>query len=499
MILKIISWNAYTHFSEAVGKLLCMTSPSKINLIFPDIICLQEITDNLMSSDQQEYDVHLLNNVYFELDNRTTDSFHLRFKNKAFVRALRSTTSTPLDQLPTYTGFVAEQTSYAPKIESHYKNLYILVRQDPTLLQIMDHPYLAMKKCISKNTVKYTHKIVKDQYPQLTTNERDFLVESYYTRNNQPAPGSNPELVFHFLDDHFQNLPSTTVQKLFPQSICEKSEVRSTEPSRSKTPGTSELTFHENLLVRGVLCVLLQYQGHLFMVATIHNIRNHNKMALAKYILFLQQTFQVPYFLVGDTNIKVQDWKRPEGRNLLRDTDSYLALPLTVTSKNSQVIDYAIYSRNSFVIKSVDTVPVTARLSCETAQFQEFVQRSPFARSIFLSSPFGPEEKEKEQVIPPKLVRKKLLRAQSIPSTAHPLTPVKRKAPEEEKEQVTPPKLFRKKLLEAQSIPSTIPSTAHLLTPVKLKAPEEEVVQKTYSGEFVRDHVLLEYVVEVVE
>lgn len=453
-----MSWNAYTHFSEAVGKVLCMTSPSTENILFPDIVCLQEVTDNVLSSQKNTYSLHLINQLTMVVTERTDKTFVVTFVQKIVAsRALRSVEPVGF-QLPRYMGFVAEQTSYAPKVETHYKNLYILVRQDTEVFQVRDYNYLAIRKYISASTLRHTKNVLVKQYPVLKHNEQAvaYLVDQYYSG---ATPTSALQKVrFTFLDNYFQGLPSKKLQRLFPQSIHKESRVKVVPPVRSKVIGSSFLQFRTNLLVRGVLCVLLEHRGHLFVIATVHNIRNQNVMAFTKYLQYLHNTLQFPFFLVGDTNIRVHEWLHSAVEPVLHDSETYLGLPPTVTSKNSKVIDYAVYSRIGFYLKYIDSIPVTDPLSCQSPYAPVFVQRTPF---LFRSHhPF-----------------RRLM------------APMPTQTPRTRKSVLRPKKLFQETKTKETAAAEK-----------KRKAAEvEATLQKTYSSEFVRDHVLLEFTLDILD
>lgn len=363
--LKVVSWNAHNNFVTALGMVLCVVNENTPSFFYPDVICLQEVTNNVLSTPS------LLNTLlyvpflhYFVIQLERVDdrSFLLRFYLKQTQER---------GALVSYRGFLAEQSMYGTRPEYHYKNLYMLIKQKASLV-IRDSKFIAIKKCILPDTKQKTKDLLQGrvQYPSLAASV-------YFNGVNEKAKSAFTErqlsTLFTNLDAHFESLPAAELKELFPQYCCLFSQVKEVPPIRKKrADGT--LVYHQNLWLRGVLCVVLEN----CVLCTFHNIRHTSKTALYKYVTFLQQTFQLPFILIGDFNIDIVDLVSNElAQHFLERTNTQVVVPEHVTSKNNKTIDYMLHTVQGLNVKHVDAVSVLDTLSCQPSAQVSYIEREP--------------------------------------------------------------------------------------------------------------------------
>jgi hypothetical protein len=156
--LDIVSHNANDNFKGALKRVLCnITSVVAPNtLIFPDIICLQEINENILKkNDSPEF--------YIELENislKAKITKDLLTPNEKFVLHFEKSGSPRNDKAmiyitsyDNYTGYIAEQTAGCKQIGNTYKNLCILVNNNRGF-KINSPRYYAIKRTWSQQKIK---------------------------------------------------------------------------------------------------------------------------------------------------------------------------------------------------------------------------------------------------------------------------------------------------------------------------------------------------------
>lgn len=281
--LKVVSWNAHNNFVTALGMVLCVVNENTPSIFYPDVICLQEVTNNVLSTPRLLNTllyVPFLYYVVIQLERVDDSSFLLRF----YLKQSRERRA-----VVTYRGFLAEQSMYGTTPEYHYKNLYMLVKQEAGLV-IRDSKFIAIKKCILPATRQKTKVLLegKFQYPNLAAHVYFHGVTDTFKRIFTERQLST---LYTTLDAHFASLPASELKELFPQHYCEFSPVKEVPPIREKRADGS-LVYHRNLLLRGVLCVVLEN----CVLCTFHNIGKTVRLRFTNMSHFLNKVWSCRLF-----------------------------------------------------------------------------------------------------------------------------------------------------------------------------------------------------------
>jgi hypothetical protein len=375
--IHVVSWNANDNFHAALSRLLCVINDQRL-LFFPDVLCLQEINDNVvLKGSQQNRLIRLryLHSIAFVLEVVEANKFVLRLyrlQRPVLMEARDHTRKTVVPtHLVSYTGYLAEQSMYGTPHESHFKNLYILVKQQPEHLHVVDCKFYAIKKRVPR--------LAKDVAVGVAVanniDNPEAAVDMYF-HDGAPVWTSvrKRQILFDKLDTYFENLEARDRSAFFPQTCSWSLPVQEVQPIRSRRDDGT-LLFHENLWLRGMLCLFMDN----FVLCTFHNIQADNWCALSKYVMHLEQQVGLPFLLIGDFNIPVQQFEEFQGQTLLQRSRTVLAWPKHVTSKNDLTIDYALYSPSKFDVKSVDAVSVLDTLTCQPLPSEQvsYIERAP--------------------------------------------------------------------------------------------------------------------------
>ena len=344
--LTIVSWNANMNFHKALSIVLCQVNEKpkrgvSAPLVFPDIICFQEINDNVTKKESDTNRLlYFTKNLYMKITTPSSKE-NFRFiltlsKEKSRLFAVDGAAEIQC----VYHGVLAEQTSYGTISNTHLKNLYILVKQPN---KSGNSVYISFPK---KNP--YTTKMLVSEH---LTSHRNVEWPTVRTRA-QLADFSNQYFEFGskvddstFIDKFLQD--KTVLKKSFPQIMDKSREVVKVKHLRPRSQVTGELKLKENLLLRGILCVKVNS----FYVCTFHNINTFDKCLLVKkYIEYLLDVFKgAPFLIIGDFNIEI------DSINPLFLKEHYLNVAFTefVTSKNNLTIDYMLYTPAQISVKNL--------------------------------------------------------------------------------------------------------------------------------------------------
>lgn len=373
--VHVVSWNANDNFYAALSRLLCVINDQRL-LFFPDVLCLQEINDNVVlkgALQNRLIRLRYLNSIAFVLEAVEANQFVLRLyrlQRPVLMEARKATVPT---HLVTYTGYLAEQSMYGTPNESHFKNLYMLVKQQSEHLHVIHSKFYAIKKKVSRlvKDVAVGHLLAVDS----NMDNPEAAVNMYF-QEGPPlwTSARKRQILFDRLDTYFEGLDTQDRSAFFPQSCSWSLPVQEVQPVRSRRDDGT-LLFHENLWLRGVLCLFMDN----FVLCTFHNIQTDNWCAVSKYVMHLQQKVGLPFLLIGDFNIPVHEFEEFQGLTLLQKSNTVLAWPKHVTSKNDLTIDYALYSPSTFHVKSVDAVSVLDTLTCQPLPSNQlsYVEREP--------------------------------------------------------------------------------------------------------------------------
>ena len=359
--INVVSWNANDNFHAALSRVLCVINDQRL-LFFPDVLCLQEINDNVVlkgALQNRLIRLRYLNSIAFVLEAVEANQFVLRLyrlQRPVLMEARKAVVPT---HLVTYTGYLAEQSMYGTPNESHFKNLYMLVKQQSEHLHVVNSKFFAIKKKVPRlaKDVAVGYLLAEDN----NIDNPEAAVNMYF-QEGPPlwTSARKRQILFDKLDTYFEGLDTRDRSAFFPQSCSWSLPVQEVQPIRSRRDDGT-LLFHENLWLRGILCVFMDN----FVLCTFHNIQADNWCAVSKYVMHLQQKVGLPFLLIGDFNIPVHEFEEFQGKTLLQKSNTVLASPKHATSKNDLTIDYALYSPSTFNVKSVDAVSVLETLTCQ--------------------------------------------------------------------------------------------------------------------------------------
>ena len=378
--LEVVSWNAYTSFTNAISVLFChlatmvSSKPKEVQYSFPDIICLQEIND---TPKKGKITLRYVNKT-IQCSYVNKNSVKLQMLAPEKTRSTRQAAAVSSQLLPTYIAYFAEQTSFANKVDTHMKNIYILVKthdgETETKTSVVAQEYYAIRKRVTSDSENLVFNYLKESLDDKTSAD---ITQLYFSGTAPPEKWAS---IFVGIDNYIQeSVENKQLVLLFPQSIHHDAEVELVSPLRARQDSSSYLQFRDNLYIRGVLCLKINVKGTEMIVGTIHNTFTYNHMVLAKYIEMLKtRSEEVPFFLIGDYNIPSEDWvNRKYNLHFLQSAARlHLASPDDVTSKNNKTIDYVLYSQDKLQFEKPVALSVPkesewdSRLSCLTTDTQ---------------------------------------------------------------------------------------------------------------------------------
>ena len=446
----IVSYNCNSNFIETLSLMFCtLTSLQKKSITplhFPDIICLQEVNNNVLDTPIESVPLSYLANV-----NATVTSLKFNTDKNAFNLTLNSASSRPkrkagMDSITgeiVYTGFLAQQSAGCKDVACTFKNLYILIRNHSNL-NIKNSKYFTMKRYIDPfrkmilrkcyfeehslprelNAIVLADSTFSKNREFKTKMKQDKVIDDYLSGENisclqydkhvavttflfqeieeyiknefkqKIKEITNLGLVDDYLDEADKQLlnfyesnenitrkiRSIDADNFFPQKIStDEITVNETTPIRAKSLTcdaddqivSTNLQIRENLIIRGILCVTLELEKKKRLtIATIHNTNNSNNIiTFTSYLKKLKeiQKPQVPFILIGDTNISLEEQKDEELSDILEDTQIGVGVSREVTSKNNKLIDWAVYSKPNVVWVGMEALTVgknTELLNC---------------------------------------------------------------------------------------------------------------------------------------
>jgi hypothetical protein len=174
--VNVVSYNSNSNLSDAFEKLFCTlyNSNRKNPLEFPDVICFQEITNDLQNVDTVSYDLSSLK-LQIQITKTSPHTFTAKFTvSKKRKRGSDAKKGSPrLDLilganpkpmvwneaiLPTYHGVIAHQSAGLKMTQNTFKNLVILTKND---IEVEQLGYYAIQRFITKEQAKRLHTFFK--------------------------------------------------------------------------------------------------------------------------------------------------------------------------------------------------------------------------------------------------------------------------------------------------------------------------------------------------